>query len=139
MGAQKGNLKCRLPSGLDLSQISNWNTVSRSSSLLNESNEDLPSHTDFPLAYAVEMDAAFRKIQELPGHLGAQLKFNLIFGFLGVPFVSSTYSDSWQAWLTTSETEMQRAVACGSAPGGEWTTILRTWRKNKNKSKTSTT
>ncbi|KAJ7126366.1 hypothetical protein C8R43DRAFT_958116 [Mycena crocata] len=111
----------------------------RSSSLLNESNEDLSSHTDFPLAYAVEMDAAFHKIQELPAHLGAQLKFNLIFGFLGVPFILSTYSDSWQAWLTTSETEMQRAVACGSAPGGEWTTILCAWRKIKNKSKTTTT
>ncbi|KAK7064051.1 hypothetical protein R3P38DRAFT_3249631 [Favolaschia claudopus] len=84
----------------------------------------------FPLAYTSDMDAAFHQIQRLPQSYTAEQQFTSVFGFLGDSFRSSTYSDSYNAWLYGDADMIAKAVACGSNPGGEWSRIVTYYRKN---------
>ncbi|KAK7023727.1 hypothetical protein R3P38DRAFT_3270020 [Favolaschia claudopus] len=84
----------------------------------------------FPLAYTSDIDAAFHQIQRLRQLYDAEQQFTSVFGFLGDSFRSSTYSDSYNAWLYGDTDMIAKAVACGSNPGGEWSRIVTYYRKN---------
>ncbi|KAK7039603.1 hypothetical protein R3P38DRAFT_3467865 [Favolaschia claudopus] len=90
----------------------------------------------FPLAFACDMVAGFRSLSQLPGSLNAEQQFQSVFGFLGVTFRSSTYSDSYNAWLYGDADMISKAVACGNKPGGEWSPIVTYYRKHSQELKT---
>ncbi|KAJ7770705.1 hypothetical protein B0H16DRAFT_1516303 [Mycena metata] len=84
--------------------------------------------TAFPLAYACDMDAQFRKIELLSPGLSAAKKFAEVFGHLDMEFNSSTYSNSWKAWKRCPPSVLQKAIACKHNPGGEWSPIVTAYR-----------
>ncbi|KAJ7117822.1 hypothetical protein C8R44DRAFT_879357 [Mycena epipterygia] len=84
---------------------------------------------EFPLAYACDMDARFHVALRLGDSSTALERFQTAFGYLDLKFHSSTFSDSWIAWRATPPEVLARAVASGYGPGGEWSLILKAWRK----------
>ncbi|KAJ7221444.1 hypothetical protein GGX14DRAFT_388612 [Mycena pura] len=105
---------------------------SRSPSLTNRSSSssllqpDTPhgKRSPFPLAFAVDMDAGFRQVETLlEDGKSAKQQFDTVFGFLGIPFKSSTYSNNWKAWKASPDA-VAKAVALGHRPGGEWAPIV---------------
>ncbi|KAJ7481126.1 hypothetical protein B0H11DRAFT_2233038 [Mycena galericulata] len=105
---------------------------SRSPSLTHQSSSssllqpDTPhgKRSPFPLAFAVDMDAGFRQAKELlKDGKSAKQQFDTVFGFLDIPFKSSTYSNNWKAWKASPDA-VAKAVALGHHPGGEWAPIV---------------
>ncbi|KAJ7037516.1 hypothetical protein C8F04DRAFT_1257076 [Mycena alexandri] len=95
-------------------------------------NTPLGKLAPFPLAFASDMDAAFRRIDGLPKDWHAKEHFDNVLGHLGFTFVPSTYSDNLNAWKNASLKEtIMRAVACGHNSGGEWAPILKEHRRLK--------
>ncbi|KAJ7610859.1 hypothetical protein FB45DRAFT_941835 [Roridomyces roridus] len=93
--------------------------------------------SQFPLAFAVDMHAAFKdaKRLQLAEKLPARELFEKMFGFLDVgEFNSSTWSDSWKTWSETPCEDMDRAIACGHKAGGEWSPLVTAWRRRKGNS-----
>ncbi|KAJ7020692.1 hypothetical protein C8F04DRAFT_1087737 [Mycena alexandri] len=86
-------------------------------------------YAPFPLAFACDMDAAFRQIGDLPKDWPARRHFEDVLGVLGLKFVPSTYSDNLSAWKDDSlKADIARAVARGHKGGGEWGPILKEHR-----------
>ncbi|KAJ6565991.1 hypothetical protein B0H10DRAFT_1965485 [Mycena sp. CBHHK59/15] len=111
--------------------ITNTVLICYSSSSLRLIHPDLPlgKRTPFPLAYACDMDAQFRKVKLLPLNLTVVQQFENVFGHLGIKFNCSTYSNSWKAWECAPADVITKAIACQHNPGGEWGPIVTAYRQ----------
>ncbi|KAJ7181656.1 hypothetical protein C8R43DRAFT_1117019 [Mycena crocata] len=85
---------------------------------LNPSASPRGKPAPFPLAYACDMDAAFRQIKNHPNFddLSARQRFDTVFEMLDIQFKSSTWSDSWNAWDILSA-HAGVALQKGKGPG----------------------
>ncbi|KAK7052367.1 hypothetical protein R3P38DRAFT_3172681 [Favolaschia claudopus] len=107
-------------------------TPSRSPGLiLNLPRVQVSEALSFPLAYACDMNALFKKYDGLTEGNASQ-KFKAIFGPLGLEFKSSTFSDSFRAWKYGSHELLSSAINAAYTPAGAWGPIVTAYKKSRS-------